>query len=93
MILLDPNVPIYALPTSVSGRGHRSWARQIIAEGVSSIGAGVNAISLAEICVGAEDPEFVFFICAHAEVRGYALATADASRFRTYFPGVPLILL
>jgi len=31
------------------------------------------------------------FIGAHAEVMGYSLATADASRFRTYFPKVPLI--
>ena len=139
MILLDTNLPIYALPTSESGTRHRSWAGAVIAEGVSSTGVGVNAVSLAEICVGAEDPEFVvteirawgieildipsaasllcarayqtnrqrrrrqsslsapatplpdFFIGAHAEVMGASLATADASRFRTCFPKVPLI--
>ena len=100
----------------------------------------VHAVSLAEICVGAEDPDLVvaeirawgieildipasaavlsarayrayrerrrrqsarnapttplpdFFIGAHAEVMGYSLATPDTSRFRTYFPKVPLIL-
>ena len=32
-----------------------------------------------------------FFIGAHAEVRGWDLATADPQRFRSYFPGVRLI--
>ena len=32
-----------------------------------------------------------FFIGAHAEVMGWALATADVARFRTYFPSVPII--
>jgi len=32
-----------------------------------------------------------FFIGAHAAVAGYALATRDASRYRTYFPKLPLI--
>jgi predicted nucleic acid-binding protein len=32
-----------------------------------------------------------FFIGAHAEIMGWALATADAGRFRTYFPLVALV--
>ena len=33
-----------------------------------------------------------FYIGAHAEVLGYALLTRDAARYRTYFPGVELIV-
>lgn len=32
-----------------------------------------------------------FFIGAHAEVSGLTLLTRDATRYRTYFPRVPLI--
>ena len=32
-----------------------------------------------------------FYIGAHAAVRGFALLTRDAARYRTYFPRVPLI--
>jgi predicted nucleic acid-binding protein len=32
-----------------------------------------------------------FYIGAHAQVAGMALLTRDASRYRTYFPGVELI--
>lgn len=32
-----------------------------------------------------------FYIGAHAAVRGYALLTRDARRYRTYFPDLPLI--
>jgi predicted nucleic acid-binding protein len=35
------------------------WAKRIIAEGVSGEGAAVNAVSLAEICVGDEQPQSV----------------------------------
>jgi predicted nucleic acid-binding protein len=31
-----------------------------------------------------------FFIGAHAQIMGWSLATADESRFKTYFPSVPL---
>jgi predicted nucleic acid-binding protein len=33
-----------------------------------------------------------FFIGAHASVAGYSLLTRDATRYRTYFPGLPLIV-
>jgi hypothetical protein len=32
-----------------------------------------------------------FFIGAHAQVMGWPLVTADAGRFRTYFPSVTLL--
>lgn len=32
-----------------------------------------------------------FFVGAHAQVMGWSLATADAARFTTYFPSVPII--
>jgi hypothetical protein len=135
MILLDTNVLIYASDTK---SGHCRWARRMIAESVSGTGAAVNAVSLAEVCVGDADPHTVadrirswgvavldvpsaaselcaraylsyrvrrksesgkeapalplpdFFIGAHAQIMGWSLATADESRFKTYFPAVPL---
>jgi predicted nucleic acid-binding protein len=33
-----------------------------------------------------------FFIGAHASVAGYSLLTRDATRYRTYFPGLALIV-
>lgn len=53
MIFLDTNVLIYA---SEYGTRHHDWARRIIAEAVSTEGAAINAICLAEICVGATEP-------------------------------------
>ncbi len=32
-----------------------------------------------------------FFVGAHASIAGYRLLTRDAARYRTYFPGLPLI--
>jgi predicted nucleic acid-binding protein len=135
MILLDTNLLIYA---STPRSPLRKWARQTIAAAVSGGGAAVNAVTIAEICVGDAEPETVadrvrswglavidvpaaaaepcakayvkyrerrrldsgkdvstvplpdFFIGAHAEVMGWPLATADAGRFRTYFPSVAL---
>jgi len=135
MMLLDTNVLIYA---SDEKSRHCRWARRMIAEGVSGAGAAVNAVSLAEVCVGDAEPQTVadrirswgvavldvptaasevcaraylsyrvrrktdsgkdapalplpdFFIGAHAQIMGWSLATADESRFKTYFPVVPL---
>lgn len=136
MIFLDTNVLIYA---SEDGSRYCDWARVLIADAVSTDGAVINAICLAEICVGDENPATVadrirgwgvdildvpavaaevcavayrqfrerrrqdsgrdspiiplpdFFIGAHAQVMGWTLATADTSRFRTYFPSVQLV--
>jgi predicted nucleic acid-binding protein len=56
MMLLDTNVLIYA-------SDHRSeycrWARQTIADAVSSDGAAVDTVSVAEVCVGDAEPETV----------------------------------
>jgi predicted nucleic acid-binding protein len=56
MILLDTNVLIYA---SDEQSEYCHWARRIIAESVSGEGASVNAVSLAEICVGETHPQHV----------------------------------
>jgi hypothetical protein len=56
MILLDTNVLIYA---STEQSPFLAWARRTIAAGVSEDGAAVNAVSLAEICVGDAEPETV----------------------------------
>jgi len=135
MMLLDTNVLIYA---SDEKSRHCRWARLMIADGVSGAGAAVNAVTLAEVCVGDAEPQTVadrvrswgvvvldvpaaaseacaraylsyrvrrkadsgkdapalplpdFFIGAHAQIMGWSLATADESRFKTYFPDVSL---
>ena len=56
MILLDTNVLIYA---STEGSPFIGWARRTISAGVAEEGAAVNAVSLAEICVGDAEPETV----------------------------------
>lgn len=56
MILLDTNVLIYA---STDSSPYLEWARRTIAAGVSEDGAAINAVSLAEICVGDAEPETV----------------------------------
>ncbi len=137
MTLLDTNVLIYA---SDSSSEHHRWARGVIADAVSSEGAAINAVVLAELCVGDTEPDAVadrvrswgvhildlpaavaepcarayaayrlrrknegisavpatplpdFFIGAHAEVMGWRIATADAGRFKTCFPSVPLVM-
>ena len=136
MILLDTNVLIYA--SDEHAKACR-WACRTIAENVAGDGAAVNAMSIAELCVGDAEPATVadrirgwgvvvldvpaatavvcahayaayrarrkaesgkdspsmplpdFFIGAHAQCLGWPLATADAARFRTYFPKVSLI--
>ena len=56
MILLDTNVLIYAFDESSP---FCRWARDTIAECVAGDGAAINAVSLAEICVGDADPPTV----------------------------------
>ena len=67
MILLDTNVLIYA---STDSSPFLEWARRTIAEAVSQDGAAVNAVGLAEICVGDAEPEAV---AAHALLAGASL--------------------
>lgn len=53
MILLDTNVLIYAFDPDSP---FCDWARETIADSVAGNGAAINAVSLAEICVGDADP-------------------------------------
>lgn len=56
MILLDTTVLIFAFDVD-SPFCH--WARETIASAVAGDGAAINAVSLAEICVGDADPPTV----------------------------------
>jgi predicted nucleic acid-binding protein len=56
LILLDTNLLIYA---SVQGSPFEAWSKQIISNAVATDGASINAISVAELCVGEEKPEHV----------------------------------
>jgi hypothetical protein len=56
MMLLDTNVLFYA---SDERSEHCRWARCLIAGGVSGGGASVNAVSIAELCVGDAEPRTV----------------------------------
>ena len=53
MILLDTNVLIYAFDPDSP---FFNWARETIADAVTGDGAAINAVSLAEICVGDANP-------------------------------------
>lgn len=56
MILLDTNVLIFAFdPDSPFYK----WSRDTIAGAVAGDGAAINAVSLAEVCVGDADPPTV----------------------------------
>lgn len=69
MTLLDSNVLIYA---SRQGSVHHAWARWIISRAVAFDGAAVNAVCLAEVCVGEERPQTV-----GGRVRAWGVATVD----------------
>ncbi|MCY4509722.1 MAG: PIN domain-containing protein [Acidobacteria bacterium] len=69
MMLLDTNVLIYA---SQSRASHHEWARSTVAQAVSTEGAAVNAVCLAEICVGERDPA-----AAAARIRGWGVQVLD----------------
>jgi predicted nucleic acid-binding protein len=56
MTLLDTNVLIYAMDEQ-SPFG--DWARRTILDAVAGDGAVVNAITIAELCVGDAEPEAV----------------------------------
>jgi hypothetical protein len=69
MMLLDTNVLIYA---SDRRSVHSRWARQIIAESVAGEGAAINAMTLAELCVGDAEPSTVA-----DRVRGWGIEALD----------------
>ena len=50
MILLDTNVVIDA---QNEGSPFYTWSNQVIAEGISTDGVGINAVTLAELCSAA----------------------------------------
>lgn len=54
MILLDTNVLIYA---SDERSPHCKWARRTIADAVAGPGGAINAVNLAELCVGDAEPQ------------------------------------
>ena len=69
MILLDTNVLIYA---SRKGDPHHEWARGLIAGAVADEGAAINAVCLAEICVGEANPQ-----TAADRIRRWGVAILD----------------
>jgi len=69
MILLDTNVLVYAFDPDSP---FCDWAREMIAEAVAGDGAAINAVSLAEICVGDADPSTVA-----DRIRGWGVAILD----------------
>ena len=69
MTLLDSNVAIYA---AERGSAHHDWAQRMIVEAVSTEGAAINAVCLAEICVGEDDPATVA-----DRIRGWGVEVID----------------
>lgn len=85
MILLDTNLIVYASnPESEYVR----WARRTIAHAVSEDGAAINAVSLAELCVGEHHPETVAdrIRAWGVQVLDIPVAASDvcAKAYRTY---------
>lgn len=69
MTLLDTNVLIYASDPTAR---HHAWARRTVADAVCAGGAAINAACLAEVCVGAGDPE-----TAADTIRGWGVSILD----------------
>lgn len=69
MILLDTNVLIYA---SDPDSPFFHWARETISSAVAGDGAVANAVSVAEICVGDDDPSSVA-----DRIRGWGVVVVD----------------
>ncbi len=69
MRLLDTNVLIYA---RTKNSPFRQWATEELVEAVSGEGAALSAVSLAELCAAAKDPEAVA-----AEVRALGIDLLD----------------
>jgi predicted nucleic acid-binding protein len=67
LILLDTNVVVDA---QNEGSPFYSWSNQVIAEGISGNGVGINAVTLAELCSAARvDPERVQTEVHSADIR------------------------
>ncbi len=69
MMLLDTNVLLYA---AESGSQYRDWAKETIAQAVATEGAAINAVCLAEICVGEAEPA-----TAADRIRGWGVEVFD----------------
>lgn len=69
MILLDTNVLVYA---SDQHSSFCNWARNTIVGGVSSNGAAINAITLAELCAGAAEAKSIA-----DQVRSWGISVLD----------------
>ena len=69
MTLLDSNVLIYA---SERGSAHHNWARRIIIRAAVTDGAAINAVCLAEIGVGEQEPGTLA-----NRIRGWGVETLD----------------
>ena len=54
MILIDTNVMIDARDAL---QFNHAWAVELVAQSVSGEGAGINAVTLAELCAGSPNPE------------------------------------
>jgi predicted nucleic acid-binding protein len=69
VILLDTNVLIDAREPASP---YRPWAEDVIADGLAADAIGLNAIVLAELCVGQNNPEAV-----QADLQARGLAVLD----------------
>jgi predicted nucleic acid-binding protein len=56
MILLDTNVVVDALDKT---QAHHAWSKKQIEDAVVGEGGGISVVTLAELCLGARDPEEV----------------------------------
>lgn len=85
MILLDTNVLVYAFDRDSP---FCQWAKETIADAVADEGAAINAVSLAEICVGDADPSTAADRIRSwgVEILDVPVAVADvcASAYRKY---------
>src|SRR5580658_10678784 len=69
MILLDTNVIVDALDKSQT---HHQWAKKQIEDAVAVAGAGISAVTLAELCAGARNPADV-----EPEIKQWGLTVHD----------------
>ena len=68
---------------------YRRWAEELIADGLAAHGIGLNAIVLAELCVGQSNPEAVQadlrargFVVVEVPVAAAALCARAYTRYR-----------